>query len=102
MNSDVSVRNETGRFMASSFEARRRQLAPQDDGVGGDLSPQAGRGKKESHRALQRFGEIGFFPREPALIVRGAAKMTVGRGPRVDRAVEVEMLADATRVEVHS
>src|SRR6266436_10175393 len=67
----------------------------------GDLSPQAGKSKKNSHRALQRVGEVGLLPREPALIVRGAAEMAVGRGPRVDRLVEIEMLADAARRQVH-
>src|SRR6266436_883357 len=67
----------------------------------GDLSPQAGKSKKNSHRALQRVGEVGLLPREPALIVRGAAEMAVGRGPRVNRLVEIEMLADAARRQIH-
>src|SRR5216683_7526120 len=55
----------------------------------------------KSHRALERVGEVGLLPREPALIVRGAAEVTVGRGPRVDRLVEIEMLADAARRQIH-
>src|SRR5882757_11088512 len=53
------------------------------------------------NRALQRLGEIGFFPTEATLIVRGAAEMAVGRGARVDRPVEVEVGADAARREIH-
>src|SRR3954453_7731885 len=48
-----------------------------------------------SHGALQHFGEVGLLPREPAFIVRRPAEMTVGRGPRLDRPVEIEMLEDA-------
>src|SRR6202171_6066626 len=55
----------------------------------------------KSHRALQRVGEVGLLPREPALIVRRAAEMAVGRGPRVNRLVEIEMLADAARRPIH-
>src|SRR6202011_1001711 len=55
----------------------------------------------KSHRALQRVGEVGLLPREPALIVRRAAEMAVGRGSRVNRLVEIEMLADAARRQIH-
>src|SRR5207245_5502325 len=53
------------------------------------------------HRALERFDEVGLLPGEAALIVRRAAEMAVGRGARVDRPVEVEVLADAARRQVH-
>src|SRR4051794_18230783 len=53
------------------------------------------------NRALERFGEIGLFPGEAALIVGGAAEMAVGRGAGVDRPVEVEMGADAARRQIH-
>src|SRR2546430_17487841 len=56
---------------------------------------------ERSHLALQHFGEVGLLPGEPAFIVRRAAEMTVGRGPRVDRPVEIEMLADAARCQIH-
>src|SRR3954471_7328640 len=56
---------------------------------------------ERSHGALQHFGEVGLLPREPAFIVRRPAEMTVGRGPRVDRPVEIEMLADAARCQIH-
>src|SRR4051794_22547461 len=65
-----------------------------------DLSPQAGRGE-ELNGALEHFGEVGLLPGEPALIVRRAAEMTVRRGARIDRLVEIEMLADAARGQVH-
>src|ERR1700693_1771469 len=55
----------------------------------------------KSHRALQRVGEVGLLPREPALIVRGAAEMAVGRGPRVNRLVEIEMLGGGARRRIH-
>src|SRR6478609_5888025 len=51
--------------------------------------------------ALERFDEVRLLPGEAALVVRRAAEMAVGRGARVDRAVEVEMAADAARGEVH-
>src|SRR5690606_17651004 len=55
-------------------------------------------GEKEiSHRALDHLGEVGLLPGESALVVRRAAEMTVGRGARIDRPVQVEMLADAAR-----
>src|SRR5882757_10272657 len=121
MNSDLSIRNETGRFMARSAPSPRScgervgvrgcrreyrmatcaEAPPHPPRSRGDLSPQAGRGKKESHGALQRLGEIGLLPGEAALIVGGAAEMAVGRSARVDRAVEIEMLADAARRQIH-
>lgn len=56
---------------------------------------------RKSDRALERFDEIGLLPGEAALIVGRAAEMAVGRGARVDRAVEIEMGADAARGQVH-
>src|SRR3981081_3764862 len=55
---------------------------------------------ERSHCALQRLGEVGFFPREPAFIVRCPAEMTVGGGARVDRPVEIAMRAAAARRQI--
>src|SRR5260370_12450032 len=57
--------------------------------------------RKKSHRALKHFGEVGLFPGEAALIVRRAAEMTIRRSPRINRPVEIEMLADAARRQIH-
>src|SRR5262249_28479153 len=54
-----------------------------------------------SHRPLDRVGEVGFLPREAAIGFRLATEMTIGRGARVDRPVEAEVLADAARLEAH-
>src|SRR4051794_38038296 len=41
---------------------------------------------------LDGVGEVGAFPGEAAVTPRLAAEMAVGRGARVDRLVEAEML----------
>src|SRR5437868_10508610 len=59
-----------------------------------------GEARKKLNRALQHFGEIGLLPGEAALIVGRAAEMTVGGGARINRLVEIEMLADAARRQI--
>src|SRR6185437_7604416 len=56
---------------------------------------------RSADRAAQRVGEVGLLPREAAVGVGRAAEMAVGRGARIDRPVELEVLADAARREVH-
>src|SRR5581483_3043642 len=51
----------------------------------------------KSERALQRVGEIGPLPGEAAVLFGGAAKVTIGRGAAVDRAVELQRAADVGR-----
>src|SRR3954470_7373771 len=63
--------------------------------------PAGGERWERSNRALERLDEVGLLPGEAALIVRRAAEMAVGRGARIDRAVEVEMGADTARGQVH-
>src|ERR1700730_4464966 len=89
MNSVLLIRDETGRFMTRPVPSPRARR-----GESRDRGP-------ELDRALQRFGEGGVLPGESALIVGGAAEMAVGRGARIDRTIEVEMLANAARGEVH-
>ena len=45
--------------------------------------------------------QIGLLPGEAAVRFRRAAEMAVSGGARIDRLVEVEMLANAARREVH-
>src|SRR3954466_13867058 len=56
---------------------------------------------QELDRALELLDEIGLLPGEAAFIVGRTAEMTVGGGAGVDRAVEVEMAADAARRQIH-
>src|SRR5262249_23003289 len=51
--------------------------------------------------ATQLIDEIGAFPGEAAIGLRRPAEMAIGTGSRVDRPVEAEMLANATRRKVH-
>src|SRR5258708_38719452 len=130
MNLDVSIADETGRFVTCSAPSPRScgervgvrgciRKYRDSDVRGASPSPAAlrtmlriagyaatsprkrGEVRKKSHRALQHFGEVGLFPGEAALIVRRAAEIAVGRGPRINRPVEIEMLADAARRQVH-
>src|SRR3954470_12496064 len=55
----------------------------------------------KSDGALERLDQVGFLPGEAALVIGRTAEMAVGRGARVDRAIEIEMAADAARGEVH-
>src|SRR6185437_106208 len=50
--------------------------------------------------SLQCGGEIGLFPREAAIGIRGAAEMAIDGSPHIDRLVEREMRADAARAEI--
>src|SRR5258708_10427748 len=130
MNLEVSIADETGRFVTCSAPSPRSCgervgvrgciRNDRDGAVRGASPPPAalrtmlridgyvatsprkrGEVRKKSHRALQHFGEVGLFPGEPALIVRRAAEMAVGRGPRRTRPAEIDMLADAARRPVH-
>ena len=44
---------------------------------------------------------IGLFPGEAAVRIGLAAEMAIGRGARIDRPVELQMLADAARLQAH-
>ena len=46
-------------------------------------------------------GKIDLFPGEAALAVRHAAEMAISGGAGVDRPVEIEMLANAARRQIH-
>src|SRR6266540_6176557 len=52
-------------------------------------------------RALEGLDEVGLLPGEAALIIRSSPEVAVSRGPCVDRAIELEMLAYAARRQVH-
>src|ERR1700729_1529306 len=88
-------------FLSMSFRGAKRTRNPEVRDSGSAPYGASRNDVVQSHRALQRVGEVGLFPREPALIVRRTAEMTVGRGSRVDRLVEIEMLADAARRQIH-
>ena len=53
--------------------------------------------RRLSDRALQLVDEIRLFPREAAVGIRLAAEMAIGGGARIDRPIELEMLANAAR-----
>src|ERR1700761_4556892 len=119
MKSDVSIGDETGRFVAvyslspllrgegwGEGQSRRARLvvspppplAPARKCAAGRATSPRKRGEvKKSHRALQLIDEIGPLPGEPAVLFGGAAEMTVGRGALVDRAVELQRAADVGR-----
>src|SRR6267154_5616815 len=84
-----------------SFRGAKRTRNPEVRDSGSAPRSASRNDAYKSHRALQRVGEVGLLPREPALIVRRAAEMAVGRGPRVNRLVEIEMLAYAARRQIH-
>ena len=54
-----------------------------------------------SEAALERVREISLFPAETARRIRLAAEMAIGRGARIDRSVEPQMLANAAWLEAH-
>ena len=75
-------RGRTAGPAAASAAARLRRSAPE--------------------RGFQRRHQIGLFPGEGAQLgIRLAAEMAVGRGRHVDRPVQVQVLADAARRQVH-
>ena len=53
-------------------------------------------GNHQLRESAQRIREISLFPREPAVGLRRAAEMAIGRCPREDWTVQVEMLANAS------
>jgi len=62
-------------------------------------------GRRGPPRSVQRrpqaVDEVEAFPREATVGVGGAAEMPVGGGARINRAVQLEMLANAARAQVH-
>src|SRR3569623_1819638 len=90
-------------LFVSSFRGARETREPGIQRVEIPGSPRTRRPgtTRELDGALERFDEIGLLPGEAALVVGRTAEMTVGRGTRVDRTVQVEMGADAARGQVH-
>ncbi len=54
------------------------------------------------HSFFQRFNQSGFYPAEPTISFRRAAKMPLGSCALIDWAVHAQMLTNATRREIHT
>src|SRR5690606_22800317 len=79
-------------------DAGRRTLPSPGYGVPRSSGPCGASG---GHRLLERLDQVGLLPGEGTVAARLAAEMAIGGGLGVDRLVEVEMLADARRRQVH-
>src|SRR5690606_2223992 len=53
------------------------------------------------HGLPDRLDQVGLLPGEGTVAARLSAEVAIGRGARVDRPVQVEVLADASRRQVH-
>ena len=82
--------------------AQRLALAAAEEGaVARSAAPVMRLAPQAATACLSAVDEVGLLPGEAAVRVRLAAEMAVGRGRGVDRLVEVEVLADAARRQVH-
>ena len=52
-------------------------------------------------RGLDLRSQVGLLPGEAAIRIRLAAEVTVSSGAGEDRLVEIEVLANAARLQVH-
>src|SRR5689334_24745576 len=88
---------------ASSTAACRRRGHRGDawGGPCGRCSADARLNARALRQTLEVLHQDGLLPREAAILVGLAAEMAVGGGAGIDRLVEVEMLADAARLEIH-